>query len=77
MPPVLPVPGLYRHYKGALYLLFGTAIHSETGEWMAVYYGQKDFQMWTRPLSMFNETIRLPDGSTTTRFSYVGPGPNT
>ena len=29
--------GLYRHYKGQQYRVFGTAQHSETEEWLVVY----------------------------------------
>lgn len=38
--PALPdttPPGLYRHYKGMLYEVIGTARHSETLEPMTVY----------------------------------------
>lgn len=48
-----PRPGVYRHFKGNLYQLICTAIHSETLERMAVYrqlYG--DRAVWVRPLSM-------------------------
>lgn len=36
IPRVIPA-GLYRHYKGELYLLLGVAHHSETMERIAVY----------------------------------------
>ena len=29
--------GLYRHYKGGIYLLLGVAAHTETGELLVVY----------------------------------------
>lgn len=54
----LPVPGIYRHYKGQLYEVTGTARHSETEESLVVYralYG--DFGLWVRPLGMFCEDI--------------------
>ncbi|HSH48911.1 MAG TPA: DUF1653 domain-containing protein [Halomonas sp.] len=53
-----PVPGIYRHYKGALYEVIGVARHSETGESLVTYralYG--DYGLWVRPLSMFVETL--------------------
>ena len=53
-----PKPGLYRHYKGSEYRVFGTARHSETEEWHVIYqalYGEKGF--WLRPLSMFTECV--------------------
>ena len=37
-------PGVYRHFKGGLYLLLGQACHSETMEKMVVYqalYGER------------------------------------
>ena len=53
-----PRPGVYRHFKGNLYQLICTAIHSETLERMAVYrqlYG--DRAVWVRPLSMWDERV--------------------
>ena len=47
-------PGVYRHYKGPEYRVFGAARHSESEEWMVFYqclYG--DYGLWVRPLAMF------------------------
>lgn len=68
-----PKKGVYRHYKGNLYELLYIAAHSETLENMAVYkalYG--DGKIWVRPLSMWSETVTLPDGGKTERFTYAG-----
>lgn len=68
--PTLP-PGTYRHFKGNLYQVLGTARHSETGEVMVVYrtlYGERG--LWVRPLAMFDETLER-DGSTVKRFTLV------
>ncbi|QEY26387.1 DUF1653 domain-containing protein [Neisseria zalophi] len=57
-------PGVYRHYKGQLYEVIGTAHHSETEEEMVVYralYGEYD--LWVRPLSMFVESVVYHDKS--------------
>lgn len=58
--PALPEtpPGRYRHYKGCLYEVIGTARHSETLEPMTLYralYGEQG--LWVRPAAMFSETI--------------------
>ena len=42
--------GFYRHFKGKLYEVIGTATHSETREPMVVYralYGE--YGLWVRP----------------------------
>lgn len=44
--------GSYRHYKGAIYEVLGTAYHSETLQEMIVYRN-KDGVLWTRPREMF------------------------
>lgn len=64
-------PGLYQHYKGPQYRVFGTAQHSETEEWLVVYqalYGDHGF--WVRPLEMFIETVTV-DGNTKPRFQRI------
>ena len=70
-------PGKYRHYKGGLYEVIGTARHSETLEEMVVYralYHSPEFgenALWVRPLKMFTETV-LIDGKELPRFQFVG-----
>ncbi len=64
-------PGLYRHYKGQDYQVFGVAHHSETREALVVYrclYG--DFSLWVRPLAMFTETVEVA-GEVIPRFQFV------
>lgn len=65
-------PGLYQHYKGPQYRVFGAAQHSETEEWLVVYqalYGEQGF--WVRPLDMFTETVCI-EGETKPRFQRIG-----
>lgn len=57
----LKIHGIYKHYKGDLYLLEDIAYHSETGEKMITYralYG--DGRLWCRPYDMFFEEIDKP-----------------
>ncbi|GHD55162.1 DUF1653 domain-containing protein [Vreelandella hamiltonii] len=64
-----PTPGIYRHYKGNLYEVMGTAQHSESEEPLVVYralYG--DYGLWVRPLAMFTESV-TKEGNTQPRFA--------
>ena len=66
-----PLPGLYRHYKGALYRVIGTARHSETDEMLVVYRCLYDNDsLWVRPLRMFQESV-IHDGREQPRFSFT------
>ena len=50
----LKIKGVYRHYKGDLYIVEDIIYHSETGEKMVAYralYG--DSKLWARPYDMF------------------------
>lgn len=74
LPPIIPTPsGLYRHYKGNMYEVLGTARHSETRESLTVYralYGERG--LWVRPTAMFQEMVEI-DGHPHPRFAQV-PG---
>ncbi len=63
--------GIYKHFKGNLYKVFGTAKHSETEDVYVIYqalYGNNDY--WVRPLTMFTETIKTQD-SAIKRFTFI------
>ncbi|WP_455925121.1 DUF1653 domain-containing protein [Pseudomonas putida] len=69
-------PGLYRHYKGPQYRVFGVARHSENEEEVVCYqalYGE--FGLWVRPLSMFLESVEV-DGERVPRFALVEAEPS-
>ena len=67
-------PGIYKHFKGHMYRVIGTAKHSETLEDMVVYealYENTLGKLWVRPASMFLEKVLL-DGKKVQRFTFVG-----
>lgn len=54
----IKIHGIYKHYKGDLYLVEDIATHSETLEKYIVYralYG--DEKLWIRPYDMFNSKL--------------------
>lgn len=64
-------PGKYKHYKGNIYELIGTAKHSETLEELVIYralYGERE--LWARPSKMWDEMV-LVDGKKVPRFQYI------
>ncbi len=70
----LKIGGKYLHYKGKMYKVTGTAIHSETLEEMVIYealYENPIGKIWARPLKMFLEDVSK-DGKTFPRFEFIG-----
>ncbi|GAA2010945.1 DUF1653 domain-containing protein [Brevibacterium samyangense] len=64
--PVGIEPGIYEHFKGNRYEVYGVGLHSETEEPFVYYralYG--DYGFWIRPLAMFTEHVERED--------YTGP----
>jgi hypothetical protein len=54
----IKIKGIYKHYKGDLYLVEDICYHSETLEKMVIYralYG--DNKLWCRPYDMFFDCV--------------------
>lgn len=71
-----PKPGKYKHYKGNLYEVVGTVLHSETLEELVLYKplyetnDEFDGKLWVRPLAMYMEKIEI-DGIYISRFEFI------
>lgn len=67
--------GKYKHYKGFIVEVIGTALHSETLEEMIIYrhkttvegYGKAE--LWARPAKMWNEMVEW-EGKKLRRFEF-------
>ena len=69
--------GWYKHFKGGVYEVLGTALHTETMEKFVLYVHKTDENVdgyWVRPIDMFLGEKELEDGSTVKRFEYLGEG---
>ena len=54
----IKIHGIYKHYKGNLYIVEDVGYHSETLEKLVIYralYG--DNKLWCRPYKMFLEEL--------------------
>lgn len=56
----------YRHYKGGVYWITGTATHTESQEGLVIYMDNRN-NVWARPVEMFFGY--LDDG--TKRFTLI------
>lgn len=68
--------GLYRHYKGKLYMVDGVGKHTETLEDMVCYHAMYvhpefgPYAHWVRPAKMFLEEVTI-DGKVVPRFAKL------
>ena len=68
-------PGLYRHWKGALYSVVSCGRASWAPGLTIVSYLDAHGELWHRPLAEWQEPVRWPDGVMRPRFVRVVPPP--
>ena len=58
--------GLYKHFKGNVYVVIGMATNTETMEDLVIYQQLRKKKIWARPRSMWDDMI---EGKK--RFEYI------
>lgn len=68
-------PGIYRHFKGNTYIVYGVAENTETKELTVLYQpqtGPHTGKLSNRPLAMFLEEVDRPElGYRGPRFTFI------
>lgn len=70
----LKVGGLYRHFKGGMYIVRGIAEHTETGKAFVVYEDAVSGKLWVRPYGSFVSRVdikKYPEATQEYRFELV------
>ncbi len=49
--------GLYKHYKGGLYIVFSTSLAEASGEMLVHYYSIENRTRWTRTIADFTSDV--------------------
>lgn len=63
--------GYYKHYKGGLYIVVGTAEHTETTELLVLYSPiENRKKVWARPVGMFLQNVEYL-GMIVPRFQFL------
>lgn len=65
--------GRYKHYKGNIYEVIGTATHTETEETLVLYLSIKNSEedkLWARPLENFLEKVEV-NSQSVPRFTFL------
>lgn len=71
------VGGIYKHFKGTLYVVMGIGVHTETEESMIIYKAYKDTDkstIWIRPYKDFIskvDKIKYPTIEQEYRFEFI------
>lgn len=80
MERTLQVGKIYRHFKGNLYLVLGTAQHTETNDEMVIYKAlYSEQKVYARPIDIIDMFLsevdhkKYPDIKQTYRFEEYSP----
>ena len=64
-------PGLFRHFKGGIYLVHGVVTHTETSETFVHYQEYPNGELWIKPLDLWYKEVILEDGSRPVRYRRI------
>ena len=66
---VLSIGSYYKHYRGGIYVVLNTAMHTEDEVELVIYKDRKN-NVWARPLEMFLDEVEYK-GEIVKRFTQV------
>ncbi len=71
---IIPIGGIYRHFKGSKVKVTDIVTHTETGEKLVVYTHLETGESWARPYEMFTSEVdfgKYPESGQEYRFELV------
>lgn len=71
MKPEIVIGGIYRHFKGNLYVLDNGALHTETLEPLIIYHSvDNPSKVWARPVEMFFDEVGDRENPTGQKYRF-------
>ena len=68
----IKIKGIYKHFKGDLYIVEDVAYSSETDEKLVVYRAlYEDSKLWVRPLDSFTEEVNKNGQKYRFEYQYI------
>ena len=68
----IKIKGIYKHFKGDLYIVEDVAYSSETDEKLVVYRAlYEDNKLWVRPLDSFTEEVNKNGQKYRFEYQYI------
>ena len=72
---MLVIGGIYRHFKGGIYIIEDVAFHHEDESLWVIYRNYDTEKLYVRPKDMFNsevDKVKYPDAIQKERFKLIG-----
>lgn len=67
-----PKKGLWKHFRGGIYIVDGVGIDTVTGGRLVIYHSVDNGDIFCRPLPEWFDSVELSTGEIGKRFEFLG-----